>query len=137
MRRLAVALTFAVATQAAAQTAAKPTEISLEVRSTAPGQVLTVDVMAHDGASYGLAVYNGAPGSVSQTGLSGKGTTPLIISMSPSPGRIRVQLGANFPEIRVFVQGDTAHAILGHNIDIVRDSLGGIKLISTNGSKRK
>jgi hypothetical protein len=106
---------------------ADPAPISLEVRSTVPETVLRVQVSAHDGAEFGLAVWNGAPGSVAQTGSRGSGTTPLIVNASKL-GRIRLAVSANEPPIRVTIYGDAAKPprVLGTGrvLDVVRDSLG-------------
>lgn len=107
-----------------------PAAISLEVRSTVPEMVLRVQVTAHDGAAFGLAVWNGAPGSVSQDGGQGTGTTPLIVSVSNTLGRIRLAVSANEPPIRVTLYGDAARppSVLGTGrvLDVVRDSLGNV-----------
>jgi hypothetical protein len=109
-----------------AQPVAKP--ISLEVRSTVRDMVLRVQVSAHEGAAFGLAVWNGAPGTVAQQGSRGVGTTPLIVSVSPPMGRIRLEVSANEPPIRVTLLDDTAKVpavlALGRAIDVVRDSTG-------------
>lgn len=107
-----------------------PAAIALEVRSTVPEMVLRVQVSAHDGAAFGLAVWNGAPGSVSHDGSLGTGTTPLIVSVSNTRGRIRLAVSANEPPIRVTLYGDTARPPrvvgMGRLLDVVRDSLGNV-----------
>jgi hypothetical protein len=135
LRFPSVAAAFAVLAShsALAQSGAKPAPpaaISLEVRSTVPEMVLRVQVSAHDGAVFGLAVWNGAPGSVAQNGSRGSGTTPLIVSIPNNVGRIRLAVSANEPPLRVTIYGDTAKPprVLGAGrvLDVVRDSLGGV-----------
>ena len=111
-----------------AQSAVKP--IALEVRSTVAGQVLHVNVSAHDGAAFGLAVWNGAPGTVSQKVNAGTGTSRLIVTVSPPAGRIRLAVSAKEAPIRVTFLDDTAKTprVLGtgRTLDVVRDSSGSI-----------
>lgn len=125
---LRLAVNAVIAVIAAGFGMAQAAPISLEVRSTVPDMVLRVQVSAHDGAGFGLAVWNGAPGSVAQNGNQGSGTTPLIVSIPNNLGRIRLAVSANEPPIRVTVYGDTAKPpkvlATGRTLDVVRDSLG-------------
>ncbi len=127
---LVLAALLAGHSAAAQRPAPEPAAISLEVRSTVPEMVLRVQVSAHDGAAFGLAVWNGAPGSVSQSGGQGTGTTPLIVSVSNTRGRIRLAVSPSEPPIRVTLYGDAARppTVLGTGrvLDVVRDSLGNV-----------
>jgi len=129
MRLATIVMLFA--SGLSAQTVAKPAApapIALEVRSTVRDMVLRVQVSAFDGAAFGLAVWNGAPGTVAQLGSTGVGTTPLIVTVSPPTGRIRLEVSANEPPIRVTLFDDTAKApavlATGRAIEVLRDSTG-------------
>jgi hypothetical protein len=118
-----------VASVASGQSAAP---ISLEVRSTGTG-VYNVSV-TNSGTRFGLAVYNGAPGSVTFDGKRGIGTTPTIVTVDTKPGWVRIAVSANEPPIRVSVMNDTTRKDLiavGRSIDAVRDTLGNLTLIPT------
>jgi len=129
--RLTLALLVAATRTATGQTPAKTAApVSLEVRSMVPNVVLHVHVTGSGGAKFGLSVWNGAPRTVAQEGDSGSGTTPLIVHISNTRGRIRLEVSPNETPIRVTLFGDTARLPkalgLGRTLDVVRDSLGNV-----------
>jgi len=128
----ALALTCVFWSHALAQDS---TPIALVVRSTVPGVVLNVNVSAR-GTGFALAVFNGAPGSVTFDGKrnSGTGSTPTVVTVDAKPGWVRMSVSANEPPIRVSVLNDTTRRELvatGRSIDAVRDSVGNLTLIPT------
>src|SRR5258707_742915 len=122
-------LVFSLARRAQAQAA----PISLVVRSTSPGVVLNVSVTS-SGTGFGLAVYNGAPGSVRFDGKRGIGTTPTVVAVDAKPGWVRMSVAANEPPIRVTVLNDSTRKDLvavGRSIEAVRDTLGSLTLVQS------